>query len=1136
MRTTRLAAFGGQIRGLVADPNLAEQTDGSLLRAFLEGNDQRAFEAILRRHGAMVFRVCERVLGNDQDAEDALQATFLALAQRAASIRKRESLASWLHGVAYRIANHARRAAARRRGHESRAPRTAPGDPALSVAWRELQRLFDEEVARLSATLRDPFIACCLENQGCADAARRLGLSEATLWKRLSRARQQLQARLARRGIALTAVLGMLAVASASDAAAIAPSLARALVDAAAHLAAGRGIEGTGVSAAVRRLLDGLKRTLLVARLKTAAAAASALVLVLGLFVAGGLAGALGEKETAPEALANAAAEPDGKPAWTDDYGDPLPDGAVARLGTSRFRHGQMIYGLAFSPDGKQIASGGADLTIRLWDCATGREVRRFAGHQDTVTFLAFVNGGKELISASGSWHRNNSDTSIRLWDVATGREIRKLVEQGDGQGNGQGRTTVALSPDGSTLALGVSRGIRLLSVQGVNRPTSIRLPIADGANRGPDRDVKLLRFSPDGRRLAVVVESVGVCVCDVPGKELLWKDSGHDTEALASDSGIAFSPDSKTLAAATAVRKPLRLFDAETGTVLRTFDGPSAAGPLVFSADGKRIYSNSWNLQSVIWEVASGKSAGRLTPEVPHHAVAVLAPDGRTLALAGERSIQFHDTATGRRLPGPEGATRPVDFLRVSADGRTLHAGAHTDADAGLRCWDLATGKQRFAFKSASAVAVSPDGRTFAAGFWEGVPEAADAATGKVLWKAQGKARFLDSLAFSPDGRLLVGLGWINSTLDLWDAATGEELDPLGTLPKGCHVKSLAAAPSGNLVALAGLDHVVRLWDVPGRKEVAQLTGMEGPVMRLDWSPDGRELAAVSAESKLPGGFIAGTPDPHVRIWDVASRKLRLSLDGPQAGSWCVAWSADGRLLAAGGEDGVVRVWERATGQERFHLTGHEGPILAVAFSPDGRRLLSGSSDTTVLVWDVALPGRGVAAARADDLPRLWEALRGAAPTADRAIRGLLASPELALRLTGERLRPAAPVSAERLARLVADLDAASFATREQASRELEALGDTAAPALRKALEANPSAEVRKRVEALLAQVDDSLPAGERLRTVRALEVLERIGTAEARTQLRGLAGGAAEASLTREARAALERLARAKQAGTRP
>jgi RNA polymerase sigma factor (sigma-70 family) len=212
MATTQLGAVLRHIRSLAADPKEAEASDGALLRAFLSRKDQTAFEALLLRHGPMVLRVCRRTLGHAHDADDAFQATFLVLAQQAASIRKRGSLASWRHGVAYRMANHAKRAAARRRGHESQANPLPTRDPAFSAAWRELQALLDEEIAGLPEALRAPFVACCLENHSCAAAAQQLGLQEGTVYKRISRARKLLRERLTRRGVSLTTVLAAAAI------------------------------------------------------------------------------------------------------------------------------------------------------------------------------------------------------------------------------------------------------------------------------------------------------------------------------------------------------------------------------------------------------------------------------------------------------------------------------------------------------------------------------------------------------------------------------------------------------------------------------------------------------------------------------------------------------------------------------------------------------------------------------------------------------------------------------------------------------------------------------------------------------------------------------------------------------------
>jgi RNA polymerase sigma factor (sigma-70 family) len=164
------------------DPN-----DVDLLQSFADHSDPRVFEAIMARHGPMVLRVCRRLLGNSHDAEDVFQATFLILAQKAASIRKRASLASWLHGVAFRMANKLKRAAVRRYTHEAKASPARTADPVLTAAGKELQALLDEAIASLPEAHRGPFIACCLENKCCTEAARQLGIKETTLRTRLSR-------------------------------------------------------------------------------------------------------------------------------------------------------------------------------------------------------------------------------------------------------------------------------------------------------------------------------------------------------------------------------------------------------------------------------------------------------------------------------------------------------------------------------------------------------------------------------------------------------------------------------------------------------------------------------------------------------------------------------------------------------------------------------------------------------------------------------------------------------------------------------------------------------------------------------------------------------------------------------------
>jgi hypothetical protein len=285
-----------------------------------------------------------------------------------------------------------------------------------------------------------------------------------------------------------------------------------------------------------------------------------------------------------------------------------------------------------------------------------------------------------------------------------------------------------------------------------------------------------------------------------------------------------------------------------------------------------------------------------------------------------------------------------------------------------------------------------------------------------------------------------------------------------------------------------------------------------------------------------------------------MATGAVRLSFR-PADGANTLAFSPDGRLLASVNnrspsqvspdgrtppagvkEDGParIRLWDVATGQEVGQFAGHRGAIASLAFSPDGRLLVSGGNDTTALLWDVAaaVKAEPAPAVRLSDkeLEGLWDALAGAdAARAYGAMNTLAGAPRQALALFKERLRPLAATDPGKTGRLIADLDNDEFEVREKAMKGLETLGDAAEPALRRALEENPGPDVRRRLEELLGKLDGN----GRLRETRAVELLERMGTAEARALCARLAAGAAEARLTQEGKAALSRLAK-RPAGT--
>jgi hypothetical protein len=290
-----------------------------------------------------------------------------------------------------------------------------------------------------------------------------------------------------------------------------------------------------------------------------------------------------------------------------------------------------------------------------------------------------------------------------------------------------------------------------------------------------------------------------------------------------------------------------------------------------------------------------------------------------------------------------------------------------------------------------------------------------------------------------------------------------------------------------------------------------------------MTFSPDGKTLVLVGPDRET------------VQFWEVATGRKRLELPHTTI-LLAMTFSPDGNRFLTGGLGGPsgrfrgsVRVWDPYTGRLLGEHQGHRGPVRALAFTPDGRYLVTGSWDTTALIWDAAFvsaPRSRAEPLTAAEVDSLWATLAGReADQAGLAVARLVAVPEQGVRLLAERLRPVASVGIDRL---IADLDSDRFTVRENAERVLEKLGPTAEAALFKALESRPTLETRRRLERLLERRRGPVTDPELLRGIRGTEVLEHVGSAEARKVLEALAHGAPEARLTQEARASLERLAR--------
>jgi RNA polymerase sigma factor (sigma-70 family) len=267
------------LRKVVSLPGVETLTDGQLLTWFVERDDEDAFTALVQRHGAMVYGVCLRVLHDVHDADDAFQATFLVLARKARAIRKRDSAASWLYGVAYRTAVKARAREARRQAHEREAPEMPHVDPWAELAWRELRPVLDHELERLPEKYRAPLVLCYLEGKTNEAAARQLGWTKGTVSGRLARARDLLRGRLARRGLALSGGLLTTALSLSAASAAVPAPLVASTVKAAALVAVGKAA-AAGISAPVAALVEGVVQTMVMTKVKVAAAVVLAVTLM----------------------------------------------------------------------------------------------------------------------------------------------------------------------------------------------------------------------------------------------------------------------------------------------------------------------------------------------------------------------------------------------------------------------------------------------------------------------------------------------------------------------------------------------------------------------------------------------------------------------------------------------------------------------------------------------------------------------------------------------------------------------------------------------------------------------------------------------------------------------------------------
>ncbi|MCX4902462.1 hypothetical protein OG571_46870 (plasmid) [Streptomyces sp. NBC_01369] len=583
--------------------------------------------------------------------------------------------------------------------------------------------------------------------------------------------------------------------------------------------------------------------------------------------------------------------------------------------------HPGALTSVAFSPDGRTLATAGDGGTVRIWDAATGRLLKSLLGLTGRVFSAVFSPDGRTLATAS------SGNASVQLWDTDTGQLRSNLGEQTNGT------MSLAFSPDGRTLATAQpGRGVELWDTG------TLRLRRSLGE---PTNGTELVAFSPDGRTLAATSgyeRIVGLWDIDTGRLRSRLEKGAQGTRAL------AFSPDGRTLATG-GEDHVVQLWETSTGRLRRSLgERANATMSVAFSPDGRTLATGGLDRVVRLWDTATGATMATLPGHVNFIFSVAFSPDGRTLATGGEdRAVRLWETAASQTRVVLSSPLEMVFSVAFSPDSRTL---ATASDGRGVDLWDTATNHIRkrlsgYLNEVISAV-FSPDGRTLVTlssdrgvGMW-------DATTGRLRARLSGETTDVFRAEFSPEGRTLATRG-MDRGVQLWDAGTGRLRKSLPEPTDG--MGSLAFSPDGRTLATASIDSTVRLWDPATGRLRKSLPGHTDGVDSIAFSPDGRTLATASIDST-------------VRLWDPATGRLRKSLPGHTAPVFSVAFSPDGRILAtAGNDDRTVRLWDTGTGITVATLSGHTDTVLSVAFSPDGRTLATASADETVRLWAVNLP-----------------------------------------------------------------------------------------------------------------------------------------------------------------------------------
>ncbi len=559
-----------------------------------------------------------------------------------------------------------------------------------------------------------------------------------------------------------------------------------------------------------------------------------------------------------------------------------------------------------------------------------------------------------------------------RVWDLAERREVRTFPANAGirlPRISPDGKTLVSFAPDDTLVLIDVPTNLRhTLQVKAVitarfssdssrltsfSRDGTVRVwDVASGeqwnVQQLGEETARGATLSPNLDRLVLSYDS--------PKSVKLWDLGSKRSVALHgaehNNMGVDFSPDgTRFLTLETFPSNTFHLWETISGKPVATFRGhTNQFKALAFSPDNSRIASAAMDQTARLWDATTGKISATLREHKGWVNDVKFSPDGKRLLTASQdQTLRIWDSADGRPIAVLRGHTGDVLRTSYAANGTQIVSGSH---DGTVRIWDVQSVERNGAIRGHTkfvyGVAFHPDGERVASASWDGTVRVWDANTGQERWaSSHGEKKVVVSVAFHPKGHLLASFGRDEASLGgkgtvrLWDVDTGTEVHRWD-VPVDWHDSRLTFSPNGDLLAAGNMDGGIRLWDVASKKEVGILRNDGNALRDVAFSPDGRWLAAAGENASMG-----------IRIWDVATKSSISELLGHTTMIYSLAFSPDGKMLASGATDGTVRLWDTATWKEVAVLK-HGANVYCVAFNRDGTRVFSACADNTVRIWDV--------------------------------------------------------------------------------------------------------------------------------------------------------------------------------------